>query len=308
MKTVLAASCSLLLLAVSSPTTHAQLLWTCGLNDNNQPCTQQNPCTGGGPTANFVQENGTINPLPGVANSPSVDKQSDNDYYFLGDFSLTIDSVLNYYGAYTPVGTVANNEESAERAFAGGDNDLRYHFNLPADLQPTDLLTVGFKWISLDTGGHSDPRYGVEVYFNGVLVQPQIVVRPAQLGVDYTTPQFTAASVNAQVGAGYDNIVSLKGISYSGDGGGAWMGLDYVQLNKGTVVIPPPVFPWSVGKADNDQPCTQQNPCNGGGENATFVQENGTVNPLPGSPNSPEVDRQADNDYYFAGSYTGTIP
>ena len=295
MKTALAVSCSLLLLA---STTHAQLLWTCGLNDNTQPCTQQSPCTGGGPTANFVQENGTINPLPGVPNSPSRDRESDNDYYFAGDFSLTIDSVLAYYGAYTPVGNVAANEESAERAFAGGDNDLRYHFNLPDDLQPTDLLTVGFKWISLDTGGHSDPRYGVEVYFNGVLVQPQIVVRPAQLGVAYTTPQFTAASVNAQVGIGYDNIVSLKGISYSGDGGGAWMGLDYVQLNKATEVIPPAVFPWSVGKDDDGWPAGD-----GGGPNTTFVQESFSLNSLPGNPNSPEVKNQADNDYYFAGSY-----
>jgi hypothetical protein len=54
------------------------------------------------------------------------------------------------------------------------------------------------------------------------------------LGVAQTTPQFTLASVNAQVGLGADNIVSLKGISYSADGGGDWMGFDYVQLNGAT--------------------------------------------------------------------------
>src|SRR2546426_3243407 len=48
------------------------------------------------------------------------------------------------------------------------------------------------------------------VYFNGVLVQTQIVIRPAQLNKAYTTPQFTLASVNAEIGPGADNIVSLR--------------------------------------------------------------------------------------------------
>src|SRR5215813_8937630 len=123
------------------------------------------------------------------------------------------------------------NEEAAERAYAGGDLDLRYHFNLPDTLLPTDLLSVTFDALNLNTESIPDPRFGVEVYFNGVLVQTQIVIRPAQTGVPYTTPQFTLADVNAQVGPGYDNIVSLKGISYNNDGGGNWMGIDYVQLN-----------------------------------------------------------------------------
>jgi len=75
------------------------------------------------------------------------------------------------------------------------------------------------------------------------------------------------------------------------------MGIDYVQLNP---VLPPP-FPWSVGRDDDGWPVG-----NGGGPNATFVQEAG-VNPLPGNPNSPEVNQQADDDYYFAGVYTNVI-
>ncbi len=121
----------------------------------------------------------------------------------------------------------------AERAFAGADNDLRYHFNLPPSLKTNDMLTVTFAELNLDTG-HPDSRYGVAVYINAVLVQPEIVIRPAQLEVDYTTPQVSLASVNAQTGPGSDNIVSLKGVNYSADGGGSWMGLDYVQLNGGT--------------------------------------------------------------------------
>ena len=46
------------------------------------------------------------------------------------------------------------------------------------------------------------------------------------------------------------------------------MGIDYVQLDQDAEVIPPPVFPWSVGRDDNGWPVGD-----GGGPNATFVQE-----------------------------------
>ena len=65
----------------------------------------------------------------------------------------------------------------------------------------------------------------------------------------------------------------------------------------------PPVLPWSVGRNDNAWPTGD-----GGGPNTSFVQENGAINPLPGVPNSPEIDQQADNDYYFAGIYSTVIP
>ena len=42
------------------------------------------------------------------------------------------------------------------------------------------------------------------------------------------TEPFTLASVKAGVGPGYDNIVTLRGINYSAEGGGKWMGIDYV--------------------------------------------------------------------------------
>lgn len=269
----------------------SELLWSVGTDDDAWPLGD-----GGGPFTSFVQEGG-VNPLPGNPFSPEADGQADDDYYFAGDYSIVIPG----NGDYTPVGLVDLNEEAAERAFAGADNDLRYHFNLPESLKQTDLLAVTFDALNLHTG-NPDSRYGVEVYFNGVLVQPEIVIRPAQLGIDYTTTQFSLASVDAQVGAGADNIVTLKGINYNADGGGNWMGIDYVQLEKVDVVIPPAVFPWAVGKDDNGWPAG-----NGGGPNATFVASNGTTNPLPGSPTSPETDGQADNDYYFAGSYTSTI-
>jgi hypothetical protein len=295
-------ACSLV--AVS---TQGQLLWTVGLNDNGWPFNAQAPGDGGGPNASFVQEAG-VNPPPGNPASPEADQQADDDYYFAGDYSLLPDSVAAFYGTYTPVGLLPVNEEATERAFAGSDNDERYHFNLPDTLLPTDLLSITFDMVNLDTSvGVDDPRYGVEIYFNGVLVQTQIVIRPSQLGIAYTTPQFTLESVGAQVGPGFDNIVHLKGINYGGAGGGQWMGIDYVQLNNPTEPIPAPVFPIQVGMDDNGHPFNAANPGNGGGTNATFVAESG-VNPLPGNPASPEVDRQADDDYYFAGVYSNTIP
>jgi hypothetical protein len=281
------------LLCGAVQTASAQLLWTVGLDDNAQPETG----SGGGAQANFVQENGGINPLPGSPFSVSTSGGADNDYYLAGDYSR----VIAGNGTYDPVGVVDVDEEAAERAFAGADLDLRYHFNLPANLKPTDLLSVTFDVVSLDTSA-SDPRFGIEVWVNGVLVQPQIVIRPPQFDVDYTTPQFTVASVNAEVGPGADNIVSLRGTSYNSDGGGAWMGLDYIQLNQESVRIPAPQLPWAVGKADGAWATGD-----GGGTNTTFVEGNGTVNALPGSPTSSEVAKGADNDYYLGGSYTTAI-
>src|SRR5262249_30210381 len=149
----------------------------------------------------FVQENGTINPLPGSPDSTTAPQGADNDYYFAGDYSSAISSVTASYGNYTPIGTVAADEEAAERAFAGADNDLRYHFNLPTALKASDALSVTFAANNLDTR-FSDGRYGIQVFDNGVLVQPEIVIRPAQLEVDYTSPQVTLASVNAKTGPG----------------------------------------------------------------------------------------------------------
>lgn len=40
----------------------------------------------------------------------------------------------------------------------------------------------------------------------------------------------------------------------------------------------------------------------------TFVQEgNGPSNPLPGNPNSPAANQQADDDFYFAGIYSNQV-
>ena len=292
--------CCSLLLGSSTYSNAQELLWTVGLDDNGWPAGWD-----GGAEASFVQENGEINPLPGSPFSESIARGADNDYYFAGEYETVIDG----NGDYEPIGLVDFDEEAAERAFAGGDLDLRYHFNLPDTLEPTSLLSVTFDAYNLDTRP-ADPRFGVEVYFNGVLVQPEILIRGAQLDEDFKTLQFTVESVNAEVGEGFDNIVSLRGTSYNSDGGGSWMGIDYIQLDHETErddrplanTIPAAVLPWAVGLDDDGWP-----EGDGGGANATFVQEKG-VNELPGNPANPEVAQQGDDDYYFAGFYSEVIP
>ena len=151
---------------------------------------------GGGANTTFVQETGT-NDLPGNPASPEVAQQADDDYYFAGVYTKTI--IEDEWGEYDPVGIVPKNEEAAERAFAGIDNDLRYHFNLPATLDLTDEITISFDANNLHEG-EDDPRYGIEIYFNDVMVQEEIVIRPDDLGNKFTTEPFTLASVNAELG------------------------------------------------------------------------------------------------------------
>jgi hypothetical protein len=224
-------------------TLQAQLVWQCGKDDGGWPTGD-----GGGVNASFEQENGVINPLPGSPVSTENPQGADNDYYFAGSYTTTIASIFSLYGPYTPVGTVSVDEEAAERAFAAADNDLRYHFNLPTSLRPFDLLTVTFDALNLHDG-QPDTRYGIEVYINGILVQTQIVIRAAQLNTPFTTPPFRLDQVNAQTGPGFDNIVSLKGINYNNDGGGNWMGIDYVQLNSAAGV--PPIVRRTVFTPEN---------------------------------------------------------
>lgn len=216
----------LLLLTALAPQSGAALLWVVGIDNTVWDFEAATPGSGGGPNATFVQENGVVNALPGNPGNAETNLLSDNDYYFEGTYT----SVIASNGSYTPAGTVAANEESVERAFAGGDNTLRYHFNVPDTYGPNDRVTVSFDALNLDTTG-ADPRCGVEVYINGNLVRPEEVIRAAQLDQDYTSPPKTLAEVGIVTGPGADNIVTLKGISYNAAGGGNWMGIDFVKMD-----------------------------------------------------------------------------
>jgi hypothetical protein len=202
-------------------TSQAALVWTVGLPGDGWP---QDLGEGGGPETIFVQEAGT-NDLPGDPESSTEAQQSDDDYYFAGIYSTVLDG-----GDYEPIGTVEENEIGAERAFAGIDNALRYHFNLPTTIGATTPLSVSWDANNLHTADQEDPRYGVEVYFNGNLIAEETLISEAELGEINTTPTFTLADVNGKSGEGFDNYVELRGINYNADGGGNWMGLDHVSL------------------------------------------------------------------------------
>jgi hypothetical protein len=195
---------------------------------------------GGGPNTSFVQENGNQNVLPGNPSNAETNGQSDNDYYFAGVYTNVIPNVATQYGDYTPVGMVVRNEESAERAFVPTDTELRYHFNLPITLKPTDKLTVTFDPLDFDNRAVEAPTplWGVEVLFNGHVVGTLRDVTPADVDTDITTPSFTLQSVDAVVGLGSDNIVSLRGTPHNGEGGGSWMGIDYVKVDIEQSVAP----------------------------------------------------------------------
>ena len=230
---------SLLLLAVVTVTSNAQeQIWTVGLPGDGWP---QDLGLDGGPQTVFVQEAG-VNDLPGSPENEVVNQQSDDDYYFAGVYDVVLDG-----SDYEPWGEVEFNESGAERAFAGADNTLRYHFNLPDSLVATVPLTVNWDANNLHLDGGADPRYGVEVYFNGNLVAEETVIRAEELGIINETPAFTLADVNGELGSGFDNYVELRGINYNAEGGGNWMGIDHVSLNQIDPACDPICPPSEIG-------------------------------------------------------------
>jgi len=219
----------LTLFALSAIASHAATVWQVGAPGRAWPLDG----VGGGPDVDWIQET-AVNDLPGAPDSSLVARQSDDDYYFAGVYTTVVDG-----GTYTPVGVVATDELGAERAFAGVDNSSRFHFNL-TNVDATDLFSVSFEANNLH-GGIAAAHYGVEVYFNNVLVAAEVDINVGNLNTIITTPQFTLDSVNGQIGPGFDNYVELRGINYNDSGGGNWMGHDYVALDA--VPIPEPSAP-----------------------------------------------------------------
>ena len=216
---------SILFLAAVTATSSAQdLVWTVGLPGDGWP---QDLGEGGGAETVFVQEAGS-NELPGDPDSPVANQQSDDDYYFAGVYDTVLDG-----GTYDPVGAVDFNEIGAERALTPGDSSLRYHFNLPDSFEPTLPLVIQWDANNLDERAENpDPRFGVEVYFNGTLVGEETIIRPADLGVINETAPFNLDDVNGEIGEGFDNYVELRGIAFNNEGGGNWMGVDHVSLRQ----------------------------------------------------------------------------
>ena len=221
----------LTIFVLSAMASQAAIVWQAGAPGRAWP----QDGVGGGPDVDWIQET-AVNDLPGAPDSGLAPRTSDDDYYFAGVYTTVVDG-----GTYTPVGVVATDELGAERAFAGVDNSSRFHFNLTT-VDPADLFSVSFEANNLHGQGGTE-HYGVEVYFNNVLVAEEVDVNPGNLNTVITTPQFTLDSVNAQLGPGFDNYVELRGINYNASGGGNWMGHDYVALNADPNPIPEPSAP-----------------------------------------------------------------
>lgn len=191
--------------------------WQVGLDDN--------VAVGASGTA-FVQESQNSNPAPGSAISMNQNGTADDDYYLAGTYPA-------------PIGTLATDEIAMERAFVPNDPRLRIHFNLPADLNPLDSFRFTTEPQSLDQRAEiSDPRYDMEVAFNGVVIMPNATYGPADLTMHFTSDVFTAASVNAVGGPGGDNIIELRGQNLPN--GGDWMGFDFHRLETEAVIVPEP--------------------------------------------------------------------
>jgi len=155
-------------------------------------------------------------------------------------------------------------------------------------------VQVSFAAVNLDTSG-TDPRYGIEVYFNGVQVQQQLVIRTNQLLTNITAAPFTLQSVGAKTGLGPDNILSLRGINFGGDGGGNWMGIDYVQLNPvAAATNAPPKF--TLTKVSNGSVNLTWTGT-GALEAATNVL--GPWTPISPAPSSPYSELTGTNRYKF---------
>jgi hypothetical protein len=225
-KAVLALGGAVLLSIAGPLQAQFTVLWEVGRDDNDWPLDG----VGGGPAADFVQEVGT-NPPPGNPDNPPAHQQADDDYYLAGTYPAPINTV--------------DDELAQERAFAGTDNWLRVHFNLPADAGPSDAYRFTTEPLNLDGNG-TTPRYGL-IVAAGVgtntagytVVLPEVVLGNPQLFVPVTTPEFLGGDVGWQPGPGVDNVVELRGVNYNADGGGNWMGLDFLRLERSKAVEVP---------------------------------------------------------------------
>ncbi|MFT4549678.1 MAG: hypothetical protein ACI9UA_006031 [Pseudoalteromonas tetraodonis] len=204
----------------------AVVLWNAGKIDNAQEWSGAGGGTGPGTGAEdvrFVQELG-VNAAPGSATNTGgegVGRDIDDDYYFAGSYP-------------SPIGIVGANEANMERAWTGGDSDLRFHFNFPNTVTATDLVSITFGI----TSGFDLPDaigWDIEVSMNGVSLYTQDVVNGDQ-GGDWTSPTFTLGDVGGVVGPGNDNYVTLHGTNVGSTS--RWLSLDYAQVDVTPVPEP----------------------------------------------------------------------
>ena len=230
MKNTLALFTSFTLAIASS---HGAIVWSLGDRDTaGRTVNDSRQFYGPAGSVFFAQEAG-VNALPGNPNNAPVNQQADDDYYFAGIYTNQVDG-----GApYTPVGVVAANEQTLERAVTNGDSRNRFHFNFSNIHTTQDTFTVSFGMtdLNVDGPGTSPGQYDFEVFVNGVSLA-NFTHTTGTINADFTTPTFTLGDINATAGAPDDNYVEL--ISSNPGTSARWSNFDYIRLDYTPVPEP----------------------------------------------------------------------
>lgn len=210
-----------------SSTASGALVWAIGIDNGNQSAAT-NPSNYLGVTAaaNPIQEAGPSNTLPGnPANTggAGAGRDIDDDFYFEGVYNTVVDG-----SGYSPVGVVGTRETNYERAYTGGDRDLRWHFNTPATTVASDLVSFTIELYNLDDSNTGTGQFDLEMFIDGVSLGTQSHTQ-ATRNVPFTW-NFTGADLGgaAEAGPGFDHYVQVRSTA---SGGARWTSLDYVQMD-----------------------------------------------------------------------------
>ena len=210
------------------------VIWSIGVDDNTQDgegdaALNDTATLNGVPfSVSGVRETGQ-QPLPGnPANtggaSGDANRDVDDDFYFAGVYNTVVDG-----GAYTPVGDVPVSESYYDRAFTGGDPNMRWHFNIPETVVETDVFTFTIDFYNLsEANGADNSSFDMTFWVNGT----QVGEMQSHNDFDIDSAQswdFTIEDLGGvdQVGPGFDHYVEVRS---SGTGSARWASLDYVQL------------------------------------------------------------------------------
>ena len=226
-------------LIVPSP---GAILWSIGADDSTQDgegdAALNDNATLNGVAFNVsgVRESGQ-QPLPGnPANaggaSGDANRDVDDDYYFAGVYTTVVDG-----GAYTPVGSVPVSESYYDRAFTGGDPNMRWHFNVPNSVAATDTLTFSIDFYNLsERNGGDISSFDMTFWVDGT----QVGQMQSHTDSDINAVQswdFSLADLGgpSQQGPGFDHYVEVRSTT---TGSARWASLDYVQLEATPIPEP----------------------------------------------------------------------
>ncbi len=210
------------------------VIWSIGADDSTQDgegdAALNDPATLNGVPFNVsgVRESGEQslpgNPANAGGASGDDNRDIDDDYYFAGVYSTVVDG-----GAYTPVGNVPVSESYYDRAFTGGDRNMRWHFNIPETVVETDVFTFTIDFYSLNEATPADTSsFDMTFWVNGAQVGEMQPHNDFDLDAvqswDFTIEDLGGVD---QVGPGFDHYVEVRS---STTGSARWANLDYVQL------------------------------------------------------------------------------